>query len=143
MEPLTLWAIDVPPPNYLRRGDIVWDTSEPLQRRSRGVVAKDATALQYPWGDVEIRLSASAAAITNNHHGNWQHIPEKQTTATERVRSLVLTWTEDDPNQESFEFHLLAALLPIDELEAAFDHGANSTTDMAFEVAALIDEEMA
>lgn len=138
VDPQLLFPCFVPPPNDLRAGDVVRHIDD-------GTVGVVTSSPASSWGDVRVRTSASSAAVTNNSHGCWQVIPESEQTYEQRVESLIArTDRQDDPTKpaedESFEWHLLLALLDHEEFEAMYpDYEWPTTTTLAMAVAAKLD----
>lgn len=107
-----MWPCEMAPPNDLRVGDVVENTSPSMgEADRRGVVRhiykpgeKVRSLLPIQAGDAEVYLGPGNHAITNNGHRHWRKVPYAEWTTRERVQSKAFTWRpvtgREDPTRK-------------------------------------------
>lgn len=159
---LTMYPVEMSPPNNLRRGMVVVDKDDPARR---GVVLSNPGELSgrrmgllgsfIAPDDVAIRINFEGwhETFTSNQGRKWEVVPHDKQTVKERVFSTHLTWQpltrrtaqaiaesgEADDDHEPW--HLLYSLLPPEEAFCMTGGGDEwpDVVDLALKLAELLD----
>jgi hypothetical protein len=129
-------VVDRSRPSGLGRGVVVWAHGEGQASQFPGVpgIGEDGYA---------IRVAAGRVVITGNGDGQWTSVAPWETTAEERVRSVLAGWRPAGRGEEAFhetlEWALLLALLTPQEVVYVLPSDGNWPTDVGELAAAVAD----
>jgi hypothetical protein len=136
----------------LRLGDVVQRGEHLSDRQRRGVVvwADGECAIEqrlHPGHRYVVQLVAHGVIHTSNEGGEWTVVPDELVTHTERIMSLLHTWSPppwaDDPDDatdaHSFEWDGLAAMLTVEDREEFEEGDWPSNYELLLRVAQRVD----
>ena len=139
-------------PPVLRLGDVVQRGEHLSDRQRRGVVvwADGECAIEqrlHPGHRYVVQLVAHGVIHTSNGAGEWTVVPDELVTHTERIMSLLHTWSPppwaDDPDDatdaHSFEWDGLAAMLTVEDRKEFEEGDWPSNYEMLLAVARRVD----
>ena len=120
-----------------RRGVVVWADGEHTVSRHLD-----------PGHRYVVKLVSGGDVHTSNHGGEWTVVPDELVTHTERIMSLLHTWSpppwandpDDATDAHTFEWDGLAALLTVEDREELEEGDWPSTYEMLLAVARRVDQ---